>query len=141
MNTTTLVALLQIAAALHLGLACAGLTMPKVVSLRTHLATLPPFLRQLFYTYFVFIALMLLSFGVLTFMFAGNIAVGEPAARGLCVLMLVFWTVRLYVAAFVFDVRPYLKNTLLRLGYHATNAVFIYLVLIYAFAAWKGGNL
>jgi hypothetical protein len=33
MNTTTLVALLQIAAALHLGLACAGLTMPKVVSL------------------------------------------------------------------------------------------------------------
>ncbi len=140
MNTTTLVTLLKIAAVLHLGLAWAGLTMPKVVNLREHLTPLPPFIRHLFYTYFTFIALMLVSFGCLTFVFAGNIAVGEPVARGLCLLMLGFWTVRLFVAALVFDVRPYLKNTLLRLGYHATNAVFLYLVAVYAFAAWKGGR-
>jgi len=111
------------------------------VGLHEHLTPLPPFIRQLFYTYYTFIALMLVSFGLLTFVLAGNIAVGEPAARGLCLLMLGFWIVRLLVAAFVFDVRPYLKNTLLRLGYHATNAVFIYLIAVYAFAAWKGGNL
>lgn len=141
MNTATLVALLKIAAVLHVGLACAGLTMPKVVSLREHLTPMPPFIRQLFYTYYTFIALMLVSFGCLTFVFAENMTAGEPAARGLCLLMLGFWIVRLLVAAFVFDVRPYLKNPLLRLGYHATNVVFIYLVAVYAFAAWKGGNL
>src|SRR5262245_14085251 len=133
MTTATLIVLLQIAALLHLGLAWAGLTMPKVVGLGEHLAPLPPFIRRLFYTYFTFIALMLVAFSALTFILAPNIAAGEPAARGLCLLMLGFWLVRLFVAAFVFDVRPYLTNRLLRLGYHATNAVFIYLVLVYAF--------
>lgn len=141
MNTPTLVTLLQIAAVLHLGLAWAGATMPKVVGLRQHLSPLPPFIRRLFYTYFSFIALMLVAFGILTFLFAPSIAAGEPTARGLCLLMLGFWIVRLFVAIFVFDVRPYLTNRLLRLGYHATNVVFIYLVAVYAFAAWKGGNV
>jgi len=141
MNTTTLVTLLQIAAVLHIGLAWAGATMPKVVGLGEHLAPLPPFIRRLFYTYFSFIALMLVAFGLLTFILAPNIAAGEPAARGLCLLMLGFWLVRLFVAAFVFDVGPYLTNRLLRLGYHATTLVFICLVLVYALAAWKGGRL
>ena len=141
MNTTTLVTLLQIAAVLHLGLAWAGLTMPKTVGLHDHLAPLPPFIRHLFYVYFSFIAMMLVSFGILTFVLAGNMAAGEPAARGLCLLMLGFWTVRLLVAAFVFDVRPYLTNWFLRVGYQATNFVFVYLVAVYALAAWKGGRL
>ena len=140
MNTTTLVTLLQIAAILHLGLAWAGAAMPRVVGLGQHLAPLPPFIRRLFYTYFSFIGLMLVAFGLLTFLFAGNIAAGEPAARGLCLLMLVFWLVRLFVAAFVFDVRPYLTNWFLRLGYQATNVAFIYLVAVYALSAWKGGR-
>ena len=141
MNTTTLVTLLQVAAVLHLGLAWAGATMPKVVGLGQHLAPLPPFIRQLFYTYFSFIALILVSFGTLTFVFATNIAAGEPAARGLCLLMLGFWLVRLFVAAFIFDVRHYLTSWFLRLGYQATNVVFLYLVVVYALAAWKGGRL
>ncbi len=141
MNTTTLVTLLQIAAVLHLGLAWAGLTMPKTVGLHDHLAPLPPFIRHLFYVYFSFIAMILVSFGILTFVFAGNIAAGEPVARGLCLLMLAFWTVRLFVAAYVFDVRPYLTSWFLRAGYHATNLVFVYLVVIYAVAVWKGGRL
>lgn len=141
MTQTTLITLLQVAAVLHLGLAWAGATMPRVVGIGTHLAPLPPFIRHLFYTYFTFIALMLIAFGTLTFVFAPNIAAGEPAARGLCLLMLAFWIVRLFVAAFVFDVRPYLTNWFLRIGYQATNIVFLYLVVIYAFAAWKGGRL
>jgi hypothetical protein len=72
--------------------------------------------------------MILAAFGLLTFFFAGAIAAGEPVARSLCLLMLAFWTVRLFVAAFVFDVRPYLKNWFLRLGYQATNVVFLYLV-------------
>lgn len=140
MNSTTLVALLHLAAILHLGLVWAGVTMPKVVGLGPHLATLPPFIRRLFYTYFSFIGLMLVAFGTLTFLFAPNIAAGEPVARGLCLLMLVFWLARLFAATFVFDVRPYLKNGLLKAGYHATNLVFVYLVAVYALAAWKGGH-
>src|SRR5262249_52818584 len=139
MNTSTLTVLLQIAALLHLGLLCAGASMPKAVNLRGHIATLPPFLRRLFLVYFSFIALMLVGFGSLTFLFAHAMATGEPTARAFCVLMMVFWSIRLIVAAFIFDVRPYLTNWFYRIGHQATNLVFLYLVTIYALAAWKGG--
>jgi hypothetical protein len=140
MNTSTLTVLLQIAAILHIGLLCAGASMPKAVNLRDHLASLPPFLRQLFLVYFSFIALMLIGFGTLTFFFAHAMAAGEPMARALCVLITVFWGMRLIVATFVFDVRPYLTNWFYRIGYQATNLVFVYLVAVYALALWKGGT-
>jgi hypothetical protein len=139
MNTSTLTTLLQIAAILHIGLLCAGASMPKAVNLRGHLGSLPLFLRQLFLVYFSFIALMLVGFGSLTFLFAHSMAVGEPIARALCVLMTVFWGMRLIVAVFIFDVRPYLTNRIYRLGYQATNLVFVYFVAVYALTVWKGG--
>lgn len=140
MNTTTLVTLLQLAAASHLGLLWAGASLPKAVNLHATLLPLPPFIRRLFYVYFGFIGFILASFGLLTFLYAAPMAAGEPVARGLCVLLAVFWTIRLIVAALVFDVRPYLRNTFHRLGYMALNTVFVYLVVLYAYVAWKGGH-
>lgn len=139
MKTSILTTLLQIAAILHIGLLCAGASMPKAVNFRGHIGSLPPFLRQLFVVYFSFIALMLIGFGSLTFIFAHSMAAGEPIARALCILMTVFWGVRLIAAAFIFDVKPYLTSWFYRLGYQATNLVFVYLVAVYALAAWKGG--
>jgi len=132
-----LTALLQIAGVLHLGLAWAGATMPKAVNLSAHLAPLPQFVRRLFWVYFSFIGLMLLSFGAITFFYAPVMAAGEPLARVLCVFLAAFWGFRLMVAGFVFDVRPYLTRWHYRLGYHATTLVFIYLTAIYAWAAWN----
>ena len=65
--------------------------------------------------------------------------VGRNLARALCVFFAAFWTVRLIAATFVFDMRHYLTNTYRRLGYHAINLVFVYLPVVYAWAAWKGG--
>ena len=141
MKIATLITLLQIAALLHLGLIWAGASMPKAVNLRAHLATLPSFIRRLFFVYFTFIGLVLVGFGCLTFFFARAIAAGEPLARALCVLFTAFWTARLVVAGFVFDVRPYLTNWFYRLGHQVTNLVFVYLVAVYALALWKGGRL
>ena len=137
MNLTTL---LQLAGILHAGLVWAGATMPRTVRLAEHLKPLPPFIRRLVWVYYTFIGLLLISFGTLTFVFAREMAAGEPVARGLCILLAGFWTVRLVVATFVFDVRPYLTNWFYRIGYQVTNAVFVFLVLIYAWAAWKGGT-
>ncbi|HEU0011135.1 MAG TPA: hypothetical protein VFT34_15060 [Verrucomicrobiae bacterium] len=133
--------LLQIAGLLHLGLLCAGALMPRTVKLREHLATLPSFIRRLFFVYFAFIALLLASFGLITFFFADALAAGTPLAKALCLFLLVFWTARLGVAAFVFDVGPYLTNQFYRVGYQATNVAFVYLVAVYGLAVWKGGAL
>ena len=130
---------LQIAGVLHLGLMCAGLMMPRVVQMRAHLAALPTFIRQLFWVYYSFIALCLVSFCIITIAFADTLAAGGNLARALCMFFAVFWTVRLIAGTFVFDMRPYLTSTFRRLGYHAINIVFAYLPVVYAWAAWKGG--
>src|SRR5438034_2329210 len=140
MKTTTLTLLLQIAGLLHLGLLCAGLTMPGAVNLRAHLAALPAFIRRLFWVYYSFIGLCLVSFGCLTFALAGTLAAGGALSRALCVFFAAFWTLRLVAATFIFDLSPYLTSVYRRLGYHATNIVFIYLPVVYLLAAWKGGR-
>jgi hypothetical protein len=138
MKTNTLTLLLQIAGVLHLGLLCAGAVMPRAVNLRANLAALPPFIRRLFWVYYSFIALCLVSFGLITVTLAGTLAAGGNLAHAICAFLAVFWTIRLVAATFVFDVRPYLTSNLWRLGYHATNIVFIYLPVVYTLAAWKG---
>lgn len=133
--TITLTLLLQIAGVLHLGLMCAGLLMPRVVGMRSHLATLPPFIRQLFWVYYSFIALCLVGFSVITITFADTLAAGSHLARALCAFLAAFWTLRLIAGTFVFDMRSYLTSGPRRIGYHAINVVFAYLPLVYALAA------
>ena len=132
---------LQIAGILHLGLICAGAMMPGVVGMRSNLAALPPFIRQLFWVYYSFIGLCLVSFGTITIALAPMLAGGSNLARALCAFFSVFWTVRLIAATFIFDMRPYLTNSYRRIGYHAINIVFVYLPIVYAWAAWKGGRI
>src|SRR5438093_12787226 len=100
MKTSTLTFLLQLAAILHLGLLCAGLMMPGVVNLRAHLAALPAFIRRLFWVYYAFIGLCLVSFGCLTFALAGTLAGGSILARALCWFFAASWTSRLIAATF-----------------------------------------
>lgn len=135
-----LILLLQLAGLMHLGMICPGALMPRAVNLKNNIAALPPFIRRLFWVYYTFIGFCLVSFGLITFTFAGTLAGGGALARAICLFLAVFWTIRLVVAAFVFDVRPYLTNNLWRLGYYATNTVIIYLPVVYAWAAWKGGR-
>ncbi len=140
MKSFNLTVALRIAGILHFGLLCAGALMPLAVNLRTHLATLPEFIRRLFWVYYMFIGLCLLSFGLGTAAFAATLSAGGDLARAVCAFLAVFWTLRLVVATFVFDVRPYLTNAFWRLGYHATNVAFIYLPIVYGWAACRGGK-
>lgn len=133
--------LLQLAALTHLGLIAAGLLMPRTVGLPQHLAPLPPFIRQLFWTYYTFIGLCLVSFGLGTFFLAEELASGTPLARAVCAFLTVFWTIRLVAAHAVFDLRPYVTTRWHRVGLFLANTVFGLLPLVYAWVAWKGGSL
>jgi hypothetical protein len=139
MKTNTLIALLRLAGVAHLGILAAGASMPSVVNLRSHIAVLPQFIRQLFWVYYSFIGLCLVSFGAITFFFAERLVDGSSLSRAVCVFLTAFWTLRLAAATLVFDVRPYLTSAKWRIGYHATSIVFILLPLIYLAAAWRGG--
>lgn len=131
---------LQLAGLMHFGLMCAGALMPRVVQMRTHLALLPPFIRRLFWVYYTFIGLCLMSFCAITLAFASTLAAGSNLARALCAFFAVFWTVRLIAGTFIFDMKPYLTNRWRRIGYHTINIVFAYLPVVYASAALNGGR-
>lgn len=137
MNT---ILLLKLAAVAHLGLAAAGLLMPRVVGMREHLQRLPKFVRQLFWVYYAFIGFCIVSFGLGTFFLAEQLAAGTALARGVCGFLMVFWTMRFVVGSFVFDLEPYLTNRWRRLGLHAAHAVFTVLPFVYGWVAFKPLN-
>jgi hypothetical protein len=130
---------LRLAGITHVGLIVAGLLMPSTVRLRDHLAPLPVFIRQLFWTYYFFIGLCLVSFGAVSFFFANELASGTALARAVCMFLTVFWSIRLVVAHFVFDLRPYITTGWHRAGLFVANTAFAVLPLTYAWAAIKGG--
>ena len=137
MNTPLL---LKLTSLTYFGLLAAGLLMPGVVGLRPHLASLPKFIRQLFWVYYVFIGLCLVSFGLGTFFLADQLASGSPLARAVCGFLAVFWSVRFMVGTFVFDLRPYLTNHWRRAGLTSANLVFTCLPFIYGWVALTGAT-
>jgi hypothetical protein len=131
--------LLKFAGALQLSLLVAGAAMQHVTGMRTETSRFSPFHRQLFWVYLVFIGFTLAGFGVVTLLNAESLAAGTPLARTVCGFIALFWLLRLLVQALVLDVRPYLKNGWLKLGYHSLTAVFIYRPVVHGWAAWGRG--
>ena len=120
---------------LHFVVLIASALTPRVLDWRANLATLHPFLRRLFWVYGSFIVLVIISFGVLTLFHADELASGGLLPRSVCAMIALFWLARLGVQFFVFDARPFLTTTFLRLGYHGLTALFATLVFIYGSAA------
>ncbi len=120
---------------LHLVVLIASALTPRVLDWRTSLAALHPFLRRLFWVYGCFIVLVIISFGVLTLLHANELASGAALPRSVCAMIAIFWLARLGVQFFVFDARPFLTTTFLRLGYHGLTLLFTALVFIYGCAA------
>lgn len=126
---------LVIGGLLHLVVLIASALTPRALDWRTGLAALHPFLRRLFWVYGCFIVLVIISFGALTLLHANELASGAALPRSVCAMIAIFWLARLGVQFFVFDARPFLTTTVLRLGYHGLTLLFTALVLIYGCAA------
>lgn len=129
------IVLLRIGAVAHVGLMAAGALMPYVVGLREHLRPLPEFIRRLFWVYYSFIGLCLAGFGVGTFVLAEELASGTVLARAVCGFLAIFWTLRLVVAMFVFNLETYLTDGWRRAGLAAANLVFACLPILYVWMA------
>jgi hypothetical protein len=120
---------------LHFVVLIASALTPRVLDWRANLAALQPFLRRLFWVYGCFIVLVIISFGVLTLFHTDELASGASLPRSVCAMIAIFWLARLGVQFFVFDARPFLTTTFLRLGYNGLTLLFTALVFIYGCAA------
>jgi len=93
-------------------------------------------LRQLVWVHGAFIVLVIVGFGVLSLFCAGELASRTPLARGVCLFIAIFWGARLGVQFFVFDAKSYLTTTFLKIGYQGLTVAFLFLTIVFAFAAW-----
>ena len=126
---------LLVGGVLHFVILIASALTPRVLDWRTNLATLPPFLRRLFWVYGCFIVLVIVSFGALTILNAEELASGAALSRSVCAMIALFWLARMGVQFFVFDARPFLTTSFLRVGYHGLTLLFTALFFIYSWAA------
>jgi hypothetical protein len=124
-----------IAGILHFGILVASALVPQVLDWKGSLAKLDLLSRQLIWVHGAFIVLVIFSFGLLSVVLAHELASGSLLARGVCLLIAVFWGARLGVQFFVFDAKPYLKSAFLKIGYHGLTLVFGYITVVFALAA------
>jgi hypothetical protein len=78
---------------------------------------------------------VIVSFGTLTLVYGDELASGAAFPRAVCAIIAIFWLARLAVQFFVFDAKPFLTTTFLRIGYHGLALLFTALVFIYGGAA------
>lgn len=123
---------------LHFGILVASALVPQALDWKTSLARLDPLSRQIVWVHGGFIVLVIVGFGALSLLLAGELASGAPLARGVCGFIAVFWGARLAVQFLVFDARPHLSSAFLKCGYHALSVVFAYHAAVFAWAALLG---
>lgn len=136
MNIFHLENLLLLAGIGHFGILIASAMTPFVLDWKTVLKPLPPFLHKLFWVYGGFIVLVIIGMGTLTFLNLKPMAEGDPIARSIAGFIAIFWGARLIVQIFIFDVKNYLRNIWLKLGYHTLTAAFIYFTCLYSTIAF-----
>jgi hypothetical protein len=87
----------------QLGMIAVGLQVPRVFGWKEDLARLRPANRRLFIVYGAFIVLANLGFGVLSLVFAREIAAGRGFAGGFALFAGLYGSARLVVQVAAFD--------------------------------------
>jgi hypothetical protein len=127
--------LLRFGGLVQLAILTASALVPGALDWRRQLQPLDKLLRQLIWVHGGFIVLVITGFGLLSLLLPGPLADGSPLARGISGLIALFWLARLAIQFFVFDARPYLRNSWLRCGYYGLTVSFAYLAGVFGWAA------
>jgi len=132
-----LIQLLWIAGIAQLSDVLANVLIPAKIGSRENLARVTPIFRQIFWSHWFFIALVLLLFSILSFLFAPFLAGGTSAGRFLSGSLCVFWLLRTLTQLFWFD-RDFRRR------YRSADIAFILssalLAAIFAIASLRGAS-
>jgi hypothetical protein len=94
---------LWISAAIQMVIFLANFYLPFKLQYGKNISPLNPFLRQIFVTHAVYIASVVLSFSIITLVFASDLASGHGLGRFLATAIGIFWLCRIPIQLFYFD--------------------------------------
>lgn len=123
-------------------LCIASFWIPKVLRWREKLAGLTPLMRELWWTYSIYVWSSHVFFAVLSLGFGDWLTGGSGSAIAMCTFMLLWWSVRLYLQFFGFDLSEVEPSVMNRMAKHLLTLLFIGLVILYAsLLCWNAGWL
>ena len=123
-------------------LSIASFWIPKALGWREKLVGLTPLMRELWWTYSIYVLSSHVFFAVLALGFSEWLMGGSGSAMAMCTFMLLWWAVRLWLQFFGFDLREIEASMINRVAKHMLTLLFIGLVVLYAsLLCWNAGWL
>ena len=133
----TFVLAIRMAGVIQLAIIAANVPLPGKLQVRKHLATLPRFIRQIFYVHWIYIVLVLGLFSALCLAFPAELAGASRLGRFLSVFLGVFWLSRLVLQGVYYDREVRRANRTMDGLYLLALTVLI--IVFTVAAAWGGG--
>lgn len=127
----------QLAGIGQLVLVLGSVAIPKCLDWKGGLAGLRPLLRQMFWTYAIYISVMHVFFGIVSVFAPEELLSGGMITTSLCVLMFIWWFARILIQFFYFDKTGLPDTKFNHLAEVALVSLFVYLSLVYGWAVWE----
>jgi len=119
----------------HLALCTGSLYIPVALGWKSHLASLQPLLRQMFWTYACYIFSFNLSFGIVSILGPDSLLDHSFLAKSVTLFIALYWFARILIQFFYFDRSQAPKGFIYTAGEFALVLLFAAFTLIY-FAAF-----
>lgn len=127
-----LVPLIWIAGAIQLVDAVVNLALPGRIHTRENLDRVSPLVRQVFWSHWAYIMLVLLIFGVMCIFFAPDLAGGSILGRFMSGALAIFWGLRVPIQLYWFDAEFRRQNRLADVSFVVAS---MYLGIVFGFAS------
>jgi len=134
MNTINVNNLIQLAGIAQITLALGSVFIPKLLNWRAELLKPSLLIKQMFWTYAVYILVINTSFGLVSVFASHDLSNGSNLATMLTGFIGVYWISRLSTQFFYLDRRAFPKGRWYTIGETLLVSVFITLSTVYTFA-------
>ncbi|MGD1977754.1 MAG: hypothetical protein PVJ98_00025 [Akkermansiaceae bacterium] len=117
-------------------LVIASFWIPGILGWKEKLQALTPLMRELFWTYAAYIFASHIFFAVLTLGFQEWLLSGTGAAGAMSAFICLWWTVRVYLQFFGFDLTEVEDRPANRVAKHLLTLLFVYLMIFFGILTW-----
>ena len=133
---------LQLAGWFLVILCLASFWIPKALGWKEKLAGLTPLMKELWWTYAIYVWGSHVFFAVMALGYRDWLLGGGGAAAAMAGFICLWWSVRLYLQFFGFDLAEVADTLLNRIAKHLLTLLFMALVIVFgALVAWNLGWL
>lgn len=117
-------------------LVIASLWIPRVLGWKEKISGLTPLMKELWWTYSFYVWATNTFFAVMCLCFRDWFLSGTPPAAALAFFIFLWWTLRVYLQFFGFDLREVKNSKFNGIAKNLLTLLFLYLMIFFAIIVW-----